>query len=172
MNRRRFLATTTSTLAVASLAGCLGSLAGQDGTDETTPTDTADTAIETTHAPTDDDIVETTAGQTDESLPEEQQFDADHPVRVQNYDSTAHTLTLRFRRDDEVRHSMTVDVAAGSDEVVYNLEELQPDGIVQYRVVAEVGSNQDSRAVQTNACFGDVNVSISDGEPTVGFEIC
>ncbi|MFD1647607.1 hypothetical protein [Haloarchaeobius litoreus] len=171
MNRRRILATTTSTLAVASLAGCLGSLTGQDDTDESTPTDTMHTPTDTTHAPTDDDIAETTAGES-EPLPEEQQFDADHPIRVQNYDSTAYTLTLRFRKDDDVVHSMTVDVAADSDEVVYNLEQLQPDGIVQYRVVAEVGSNQDSRAVQTNACFGDVNVNISDGEPTVGFEIC
>ena len=167
MNRREFLASTTSTLTVASLAGCLDSLAGGDESTTTGPT----------YGSTDDDIVDTTnsdsgTDETEGPLAEEEQFDADHPIWVENFDTTAHTLTLRIRRDGAEVHSRTVEAGPGFDEIVYNLEQLQPEGIVQYQVVAEVGSSQDSRAVQTNACFGDVNVSISDGEPTVGFEIC
>jgi hypothetical protein len=169
MHRRRFLASTTSTLAVATLAGCLGSLAGDD--DEPTPTDSTN-APTTTHASTDDDIIDTTDGQTDGPLADEETFDPDHPIRVENNDSTTYTLTLRIRRDGEQVHSMTLDVGPAFEDVVYNLEQLEPERIVQYRIVAEVGSNQDSRAVQTSACFGDVNVAISDGEPRVGFEIC
>ncbi|MFC4408333.1 hypothetical protein [Haloarchaeobius iranensis] len=176
MNRRRFLASTTSTLAVAILAGCLGPLGGDDD-DESTPTPTDSTsAPTTTHASTDDDIVDTTHGQTDTQtdgpLSDEQTFDPDHPIRVENNDSTTHTLTLRIRRDGQQDHSLTRDLEPGFEDVVYNLEQLEPERIVQYQVVAEVGSEQDSRAVQTNACFGDVNVAISDGEPRVGFEIC
>ncbi|WP_256300750.1 hypothetical protein [Haloarchaeobius salinus] len=182
MNRRRFLASTTSTLTVASLAGCLDSLGGSDdsgdGPTTTDPThaptddDIAETTTDPTHAPTDDDIAETTTGGTDGPLSGVDEFDPDHPIRVDNGDDTTHTLSLRIRRDGEEVHSMSVEIEPGFEGVVYNLERLEPDGIVQYRIVAEVGSNRDSRAVQTTACFGDVNVAISEGEPTVGFEIC
>ncbi|WP_257300516.1 hypothetical protein [Haloarchaeobius sp. FL176] len=183
MYRRKFLATSTSTLAIAGLAGCLDSLGGGDD-DSSTPTgstyastdddivDTTNGQTESTHAPTDNDIVDTTDGRTDGPLADEETFDPDHPIRVENNDSTTHTLTLRIRRDGEQVHSTTLDVGPSFDDVVYNLEQLEPESIVQYRIVAEVGSKQDSRAVQTNACFGDVNVAVSDGEPRVGFEIC
>lgn len=52
------------------------------------------------------------------------------------------------------------------------LEQLDREDIGQYQIVAEVDSNQDARAVQTNASFPDVNFSLSGGEPTICIGSC
>ncbi|ERG94290.1 hypothetical protein [Haloquadratum walsbyi] len=58
-------------------------------------------------------------------------------------------------------------------ESVYNLKQLNPNGVQNYRVVAEYNNTRDSMTIRTNDCHSDANVEITkDGNLRSYYYIC
>lgn len=158
-------------MVLARLSGCVGAeSSGGDAPDTVSSTDTP-----TERPPDADGSYGSTAGPTDEAGigDEIDRANPDHPIRVSNRDDVAHQLEIQVRQNGTLVDSVTHDASAGSDAVVYNLRKAEPDGIEPFSITATVGNQTESVSVRTDDCFGDVNVNIrSDGELSVGFEIC
>lgn len=156
---------------LAGLSGCVGvESSGREAPDTVASTDTP-----TARPPDAGGSYGSTAGPTDEDgiVDDTDRANPDHPIRVSNRDDAAHHLEIQVRQNGTLVDTVTHNVSAGSDAVVYNLRDAEPDGIEPYSITATVGNQTESVSVRTDDCFGEVNVNIrSDGELSVGFEIC
>jgi hypothetical protein len=184
MNRRYVLASVGTFL--CGLAGCVetGTETGEPATSQTPterPPDAGDDGKPpSTQTPTDQppdaggDGEPTDTSSNSSGLGEKTNSpNPDHPVRVINYDDTAHTVSVEITQNGTVVDTFSHEVSPDANVVAYNLRQVDPDGIEEYDVSATVGNQTESVTVRTNDCFGDINITVqSDGSLFVRFAIC
>lgn len=103
-------------------------------------------------------------------------LDADKPVSIQNEFNETINVNLRIRNNDtgQIVHNQSYSVEANEDlNEVYNLNELNPDGIQEFEIVSSYNGSREIIAVRTNNCYGNVYVEITQtGELYPYYAIC
>jgi len=185
MRSRTRIATVLSVLLLT--AGCLGGVPGDDPASDTatqTPTPTAEprTLITDDSSATDgsppgptpaaqtrpESTFEGTAGASE-------QPDADKSIHVENRWNQSVEIRIRVVREatNETVYDETETFDPGADRDVYNLAAADPDGIESFRVIATARNATESITVETNACYGNAYVEITEsGELYPYYAIC
>lgn len=101
---------------------------------------------------------------------------ADKDIDIRNEYSEPINITVTIVNNstgDEVyNESYSIDANSNLDSA-YNLQELNPDGVQEYRVGAEYNGTRESVTVKTNNCFGDVIIEVTqDGTVYPFYAIC
>jgi len=166
MQRRHVLATATTLLASTTVAGCL--------TDDSTGTDAT-----TTHGdPTTD---ASTSGTTEDYVGTEEASNtpaADHQITARNDHDEPHELGVLVARTEdgeraETVHESTRELAPGSVESVYNLQDATPDGVQSFAVESSVGDQVEVVVLETSMCYGDLEIVVDEtGELDPIYAIC
>jgi len=166
MQRRHLLATATTLLAGTTVAGCL--------TDDSTATDTTTTHGDpTTGAPT--------SGTTEDYVGTEEASNTpapDHQITARNDHDEPHELRVVVARTErgervETVHESARELAPGSVDSVYNLEDANPDGVQSFAVESSVGGQLAVVVLETSACYGDLEIVVDEtGELDPIYAIC
>ncbi|MFB6090750.1 MAG: hypothetical protein ABEJ97_06785 [Halobellus sp.] len=104
-----------------------------------------------------------------------EQPDPDKEVRVENAWNRTVDLRVRVVRvaTGETVYDENLTVEPGAERVVYNTSEANPDGIESFRVVATARNTTKRVTIETNACYGNVYVEITEeGELYPYYAIC
>ncbi|MFB6092616.1 MAG: hypothetical protein ABEK02_06360 [Haloquadratum sp.] len=176
MRRTRAVGTLFVVLFLA--AGCLGGppSAGTD-TATATPTQTPTaTAAPGSPTPTPDPTPGETPTETWEPTTRASEIpDADKAVHVENRWNRSVEVRIRVVRvaTNETVYAGTETFDPGADRDVYSIAEADPDGIESFRVVATALNTTESVTIETNACYGNVYVEITeDGTLYLYYAIC
>jgi hypothetical protein len=155
-------------------AGCLGGTQSETpGSATSTPTATV---VSESPTPTPDptpgetDTDEWTSTERAAEIP-----DADKVVSVENRWNRSVEIRIRVVREatNETVYDETATFEPGADREVYSLADADPDGIESFRVIATARSTTESVTLETNACYGNAYVEVTDeGELYPYYAIC
>lgn len=101
---------------------------------------------------------------------------ADKDINIRNEYSKPIDITVTVENNSTgfEMYNESYSLEANSDlDGVYNLKQLNPDGVQTYRVGAEYNGTRDSTTVKTNNCYGDVIIEVTeDGTLYPYYAIC
>lgn len=100
--------------------------------------------------------------------------DPSHEIVVSNRldgEATLHVRVVRTATNETV-YDESVTLPPG-ERVVYNTARASPDGIEEFRIVAERGGERESVVIETSECYGDAILSPTDaGGVDATYSIC
>jgi hypothetical protein len=140
---------------------------------DTTTTSSTDSLIDSTGSPptatdTQTDRTGSPAGSGSTDPPPDHRSaidepNPDHDVRLRNAHDVTHTVRVTLTRESgetvyETRH----EIEPGAERIVYSLAEATPAGIERFTATATLGDATESVGIETNTCYGDAYVEVTD----------
>lgn len=103
-----------------------------------------------------------------------QEPDADLAISIENRHDEAHEVEVTVARaSGDPVFTTTERVEPGAERGIYNLEHADPDGVEAFTIEARMGGQTESIEVETSACYGPVEVGITEeGELYPVYAIC
>lgn len=153
------------------LAGCGAGVPGP----EENPSETTVNPESSTATPTDSPTSSATASPAPPPVDNSVEADPWHAVSATNEWNQSITVTVRVVRvvTSETVQEVTLDLAPGESQYVYDTASADPDGIESFRVIVTTRNRTAEATIETSTCYGDVTALVrTDGSLRVQHGIC